>query len=322
MSRVRRSVRLTIRGSVPNKKTEERIILKYVGFFFFTCILCANIRIVYINTEHLRVSVLLHLRVRKSTAHPKPSARSIMYEGSKEPSGAQRGPLRHPQPRAVPPGTRGAAGRSLGQRGAPSRERLPAPDRRGPGRQRRGDSGPFRCQRGNRARPRRLPLESYPSWSGPAATCPRPSGGRQKRGKRRSYVPLGRSQEPPSGRAAGSRLPPGRSRHGGAEARGCGRRSAALLGGRALSSRSPVPGPQPGARSGSAPGLRPSAEQRRARPVRPGVREARPPRAPGAAALRGLRGPAGARALFDVEETDHRGAAILRAPMEFKCQQV
>lgn len=46
------------------------------------------------------------------------------------------------------------------------------------------------------------------------------------------------------------------------------------------------------------------------------------PAAPGAAALQGPRGPGGARALFDVEETDHRGAAIRRAPMEFKCQQV
>lgn len=188
-----------------------------------------------------------------------------MYEGRKEPSRPQRGPLRHPQPREGPPGGRGAAGLSLGPGPSVGSAEL----RAGSGSQLRAGADPggsgeaTPAPPGARAGIGRGPggsrSRAAPLWSGPAATCPRPAGGRQKRGKRRSYVPLGRSQEPPSGRAAGSRLPPGRTRRGGAEARGCGRRSAALLGGRAFSSRSPFPSP------GRAPALHPVCAPRPSR---------------------------------------------------------
>lgn len=138
------------------------------------------------------------------------------------------------------------------------------------------------------------PAASAAPRDGPAATCPRPSG------DARCYLPRA-GQEP------GAAVGPGaeRSCRGPASPRS----SAAAL------ALSPGHGPR-----GRAPG--PLCPHPLGRAGRPGVRGARPPRAPGAAAVRGPRGPGGARALFDVEETDHRGAAIRRAPMEFKCQQV
>ncbi|XP_058674471.1 collagen alpha-1(I) chain-like [Ammospiza caudacuta] len=164
-------------------------------------------------------------------------------------------------------------------------------------------------------RARRDPRCRVPAGAGRAAavrgTEPRPRRSRGPEGRSCRHLPAGRrwtraATYPGQGR---SREPPSGQERRGARSGERSGRGPAHPPPSAAEIALPLRGPR-----GRDPG--PRCPRRSAAPGRT------EPAAPGAAALQGPRGPGGARALFDVEETDHRGAAIRRAPMEFKCQQV